>query len=191
MFDRCDEDATVIVKTAADEARGLGHTYLGTEHLLVALSRHRQLLPAPVAELLPPADDLRARVVAEIDTPARRDAELLRAVGIDLDAVRTAVRRTFGDDAVDALGRRSVHQPWQPWRRPSRRCTALLSGSIGIAPRVKQAFELARLHAASHARAIDPAALLLGMIDVEDAISNRLLVQSGVDPATLRQRLVS
>jgi hypothetical protein len=27
------------------------------------------------------------------------------------------------------------------------------------------------------------------MIDVEDAISNRLLLASGVDPATLRRRL--
>jgi Clp amino terminal domain, pathogenicity island component len=189
VFDRCDEHTTVIVKTAVAEAGRLGHNHVGTEHLLVALSRHRNLLPAPVADLLPPADDLLARVVGEAGAAAGRDAELLRVVGIELDQVRAAVRRTFGDDAVDQLGRRRVHQPWQPWRRPSRRCTSLLAGSLTMAPRVKQAFELARRHADDADGVIRPAGLLLGMIDVEDAISNRLLIESGVDPATLRRRL--
>jgi hypothetical protein len=161
VFDRCDEDTTVIVKTAVAEAGRLGHNHVGTEHLLVALSRHRDLLPATVAGLLPTADHLLARVVGEVNPSSGRDAELLRVVGIDLGEVRAAVRRTFGDDAVDQPGRRRVHQPWQPWRRPSRRCTSLLAGSMAMAPRVKQAFELARRHADHADGVIRPAELLL------------------------------
>lgn len=193
MFDGCDEHATLIVDTALAEARQLGHNYLGSEHLLIALSRHRTLLPPAVGELMPSPDDLVARVVREVGAPSQRDVELLRVVGIDLDEVRVAVRRTFGDDVVDELARRRVHQPWQPWRRPSRRCTSLLAGTMSVAPRLKKALELGRRKAERLAGTITPADLLLGMIEVEieveDAMSSQLLADAGVDPSALRRRL--
>lgn len=192
MFDRCDVNTMTVLDTAFGAARQLGHDYLGTEHLLVAFSRHRDLLPASVAELLPATDDLLAKVVETAgEVGARRDSALLHTLGVDLDEVRAAVRRTFGDDAIDRLSTRRVHQPWQPWRRPSRRCTSLVAGSMGMAPRAKQAFDFARHHADRPDGSIAPAQLLLGMIAVDDAMSNRLLIQFGVDPAALRQRLAS
>jgi Clp amino terminal domain, pathogenicity island component len=61
---------------------------VGTEHLLLALIRRRELLPEPVAVLLP--SDARA-VTAALDGllggPPTRDAELLKTLGIDLDEV--------------------------------------------------------------------------------------------------------
>ena len=93
-----------------------------------------EFLPGAVAALLP--GDVRVVIAAlerVLDGPPPRDAELLRTLGIDLDEVRSAVRQTFGDDAVERL-RRPVHQPWQPWRRPSRRCMSLLAGGMGVAP---------------------------------------------------------
>ena len=189
MFEQCDGDTRGIVEAALAEARRVGHNYLGTEHLLLALAQRPALLPQPVASLLPPAETVRAALFATVGGPRQGEAELLRTVGIDLDAVRLAVRRTFGDEAVERLGR-PVHQPWQPWRRPSRRCTSLLAGNMGVAPRVKQAFELARRRAARRpAGAIDPAGLLLGMIEVEDAVSNRLLREAGIEPSHIRRLL--
>jgi ATP-dependent Clp protease ATP-binding subunit ClpA len=191
VFERCDENTMAVVNTALAEARSLGHNYVGTEHLLVALMRHREFLPGAVAALLP--RDVRAVTAAlerVLDGPPPRDAELLRTLGIDLDEVRSAVRHTFGDEAVERLGR-PVHQPWQPWRRPSRRCMSLLAGGMGVAPRVKQAFEHARRDADRRQRpAIDPAGLLLGMVEVEDALSNRLLRDAGIDPSEVRRVLL-
>ena len=67
---------------------------------------------------------------------------------------------------------------------------SILAGSMSIAPRLKQAFEHARRDADRRKRAtIDPAALLLGMVEVEDAMSNRILHRVGVDPQLLRQSL--
>ena len=61
---------------------------------------------------------------------------------------------------------------------------------MSIAPRLKQAFEHARRDADRRKRAtIDPAALLLGMVEVGDAMSNRILHRVGVDPQLLRQSL--
>lgn len=189
MFDHCDPNTMTVVETAFEQARSFGHNYLGTEHLLLALVLHRDLLPETIEALLPDADVLTSKLSAYLGDPPRpRDAELLKVVGIDLDEVRSAVRRTFGSDALDRLRRRRVHQPWQPWRRPSRRCTSLLAGSMSVAPRVKQAFEHARRDIAR--RQLDliaPLTLLLGMVDVEDAISNRLLRDAGIDPAALRR----
>ena len=193
MFDRCDGDTTTVIGTALEEARHLGHNYLGTEPLLLALVRHCKLLPESVRVMLP--NDA-AVLTAAVDTlgaeAAPPDAELLKVVGIDLDEVRSAVRETFGDDAVDQLGRRRVHQPWQPWRRPTRRCTSVLSGVAPVAPRVKQALERGLLDAARRQRdAVDPAALLLGMVETEGAMSNELLRRTGVDLDNLHQRLLS
>ena len=193
MFDRCDADTMAVIDLGADESRRLGHDWLGTEHLLLAFGQRPQLLPDAAAALLPEAGAMRAALARVLSAPPPNSApELLRTVGVDLDQVRAAVRQTFGDEAVDRLSRRRVHQPWQPWRRPSRRCTSLLAGSKSMAPRLKQAFERARNEADRRQRTtIDPATLLIGMIDVEDALSNRLLRDIGVDPEQLRQALLS
>lgn len=189
MFDHCDPNTMTVVDTALDTARRLGHNFLGTEHLLLALVEHRDLLPTAVASLLPDAEVLEAKLSALTNgQPPARDADLLKVVGIDLEDVRAAVRHTFGAETVDRLSRRRVHQPWQPWRRPSRRCTSLLAGSMGMAPRAKQAFEHALRNVTVRRRdLIDPLAILVGMIDVEDAMSNRWLRETGIEPALLRQ----
>jgi ATP-dependent Clp protease ATP-binding subunit ClpA len=188
MFEHCDRDTMTIIDAAFDEARCLGHNYLGTEHLLLALTE-RRLLADPVASLLPSAQTVRAAILGSVGRPPEGPAELLKRVGVDLEAVRLAVRRTFGDEALERLGR-PVHQPWQPWRRPSRRCTSLLAGAMGVAPRVKQAFEHAQRHAALRGSGwISPAGLLLGMIEVEDALSNRVLRDAGIEPDQIRRLL--
>jgi ATP-dependent Clp protease ATP-binding subunit ClpA len=193
VFDRCDDAALRVVDSAIGAARGLGHNYLGTEHVLFALAEHRDLLPsAVVASMLPAADVIRSAIVSVIGESLRRDAEVLRTVGIDLEQVRSAVRRTFGEEAIARLARRGVHQPWQPWRRPSRRCTSLLAGNLTVATRLKRAFEIAGRHAERRpARQIDPACLLLGVVEVEGALANRLLFENGVDPDDIREVLVS
>ena len=190
MFDRCAEQTIRIVDAAIGAARELGHNYIGTEHLLLALCERRDALPPTVARLLPSVGAVRSGISALIGEGLPRD-ELLRSIGIDLDQVRATVRRTFGDDAIDRI-RRPVHQPWQLWHRPSRRCTSLLAGTITMAPRVKQVFERAGREANRRGMPlIEPAMLLLGIVEVEDALANRLLRDNGIDPQEIQGILVS
>jgi ATP-dependent Clp protease ATP-binding subunit ClpA len=193
VFDRCHPDTRAVIDLAVDESRRLGHDWLGTEHLLVAFAQRPDLIPEAAARLLPEAPALRGALSRLLSEPPPGTApELLKTVGVDLHEIRAAVRRTFGDEAFEQLSRRRVHQPWQPWRRPSRRCTHLLSGAMSMAPRLKEAFERARQEAESPQRStIAPATLLISMIDVEDAPSNRLLRDLGVDPQQIRQALLS
>lgn len=188
LFDRCDVDAEAVLETGFDEARRLGHDWLGTEHVLQALTRHRDKLPEAVAELLSSEAAVRTALTAHLDDrPGLPPAALFASLGIDLDGVRAAVRGTFGAEALDRL--RSVHQPWQPWRRPTRACMSLLAG-MAVAPRVKQVLEHASRDAIRRQRPrIDPAGLLLGMVEVEDALSNRLLRDVGVCPDDMRAAL--
>ena len=187
MFDRFDDGALQVVHSAIASARGLGHNYLGTEHLLFGLAKHRDLLPDGVRLMLPAAETLRSAMVSVVGEPVRRDAEALRTVGIDLEEVRSAVRRTFGEEAIARLARRRSHRAWPPWRQPSRRCTSLLAENLTMAPRVKQAFEIASRHAERRAQPrIDPTSLLFGIVDLEDALANHLLRENGVDLDNIR-----
>jgi len=191
VFDRCDEATLQVVSSSIAAARGLGHNYFGTEHLLYGLAKHRNLLPARVGSMLPAADVVESTIISIIGRPVRGDAEALRTVGIDLEEVRSAVRRTFGDEAIARLARRKCHQRWQPWRRSTGRCTSLLAQNLTMAPRLKQAFEIAHRHAERGAqRRIDPACLLLGIVEVQDALANHLLRDNGVDPDNIRNVLV-
>jgi ATP-dependent Clp protease ATP-binding subunit ClpA len=189
VFERCDPSTQLVIDTALAEARRLGHSYLGTEHLLVALARHRGQLPDLGPALLPDAEVLERHLVATLGPVAPRDAELLRTIGVDLGEVRSAVHTTFGEAALHHLGSRRARQRWRPLRG-SRRCKSILSGTMGVAPRAKQSFERARRHANRRGRQlIDPTALLLGMLDVDDAMSNRMLRELGREPDDVRRAL--
>jgi hypothetical protein len=185
VFERCDPNTREVIDTAIVEARRLGHRYLGTEHLLLAIARHREMLP-DLGELLPAADVLEQRIVDGIGPASPPDAELLRSIGVDLGDVRSALRQTFGDDVLDRLDRRMVRKR-PPRLRSSRRCKSILSGTMGVAPRAKRSFERARGHAKRRGmELIDPTALLLGMLDIDDAMSNTMLRSLGRHPDELR-----
>lgn len=192
MFDRCNPNAAAVVEAAIAAARRFGHDYIGTEHLLLAIAERRDVLPAPVASMLPPADAIRSQIATVIGESAHQDADVLRAVGIDLEQVRDAVLRTFGADAVERLGQHRVHRPWRPWRSPSKRCTSLLAGTMMVAPRLKRVLERAWREAQQrHQPSIMPCVLLLGIVEVEDAMANRLLRHEGIDPRSIRMLLVA
>jgi hypothetical protein len=66
---------------------------------------------------------------------------------------------------------------------------SLLAGGMSLAPRVKRALELALRDAIRREReVIDPAGLMLGMVEVE-GMAARLLVDVGVQPDDIREAL--
>ncbi|WP_432977976.1 Clp protease N-terminal domain-containing protein [Dactylosporangium sp. CA-233914] len=96
MFERFTDRARATVKDAKAEADALGHPRIGSEHLVLALLRGdggvgREVLLAAGIE----HEEIRAAVAAGDDAAA------LRSIGIDLDAVRASVERTFGRGALE------------------------------------------------------------------------------------------
>jgi ATP-dependent Clp protease ATP-binding subunit ClpA len=142
----------------AEEARRLGHGYVGTEHLLLVLL-HKP--GGPAAALLARLG-VETAALEEALQPClgggkpKIDPVALAAIGIDFDNVREHVERVFGERALE---------------RSHASC-------LGVAPRAK----LALAHALDYAgdEPLRDEHILLGMLSVPDSLAARALSDLGV-----------
>ncbi len=189
MFERFTEDARRAVVGAQQEARSLGHGWIGTEHLLLAvLADESTGVSAALRRLGLDAVRVRAQVLAEVGAGVD-DETALRDLGIDLDAVRQRVEQRFGPGALDAppAGRRGGLLRRR--RRPPAPCGAP-SGHIPFTPRAKKSLELALREAlAQHSREIRSTHVVLGLMR-EEGLAARVVTRLGVRPDTVRQAVL-
>jgi ATP-dependent Clp protease ATP-binding subunit ClpA len=177
MFERFTEDARAVVVAAQVHARALRHGWIGTEHLLLGLLDDPD---ARVARLLAGWDVgvewARGEVEREVGAgEPDLDADALAAIGIDLDAVRDRVERTFGHGALA--------------RRRRRRCVDT-AGTLPFTPRAKKVLELALREAVALGdRRIGSEHVLLGLVRADDGVGARILRGRGVDRAAVRAAL--
>jgi hypothetical protein len=158
------EQARRVLDLARAEAEGFGHRYLGPEHLVLGVladgsgaSRVLRSFGVTLAGARLALRRLADRGV--VPGPRPSDADLLGALGIDLDAVRRTTEQTFGGKAVGwaireatRARRRGVGRvPRTPLREPP-----MLIGQV-------------LFHAGERARAlgageVGPELLLLGVV---------------------------
>lgn len=175
MFERFTQPARDAVLRARDEARGLGHGYIGCEHLLVALAGAADDDTAADAMRRAglSADALRDAVADELPPNGTLDAGALAAIGIDLEEVRRRVEEAFGPGALER-------------RRPSD------PGRLPFTPRVKKALELALRSAVARGDdRIGSEHVLLGVLKAmaPDGPAACALARLGVPPGRLTQLL--
>jgi ATP-dependent Clp protease ATP-binding subunit ClpA len=135
MHSRFDTESRIAVAQATDIARELGHQEVGPGHLLLgllanprgtayaALWEHgielesaRDLVAQHHVEPEPQTDD--AEGPGDPDYAEDRDA--LKAIGIDLDQVREAVRANLGADLAEGWARRAERKRSRSDRRRRR-----------------------------------------------------------------------
>ncbi len=92
MFERFTEPARTVVTGARDEARGLGHAWIGTEHLLIAVLR----------------------------APQAPGAATLTGLGVTAQTCREAVREVVTAGDGDALGPQDAEALQDVRHRPGR-----------------------------------------------------------------------
>jgi ATP-dependent Clp protease ATP-binding subunit ClpA len=178
MFERFTHGARRIVELAQIQARDLGHGWIGTEHLILALVSE-DLGPSTHVLQAAGIDASRFKAALEADLGTAndwaRDAEALRAIGIDLYEVRRRVEETFGPGALDA--------------RPQSCKKSGRWGHIPFTRKSKRALELSLREALrlGH-RYIGGEHILLGVLRDRSALGTRLVEELVGDE--LRDRLL-
>jgi ATP-dependent Clp protease ATP-binding subunit ClpA len=152
--------AEPYLAAGAELARRLGHQHVGTEHVLsVLLGDPEGDATRLLAQLAISADAVDAALacwLADGTPTARIDPQALAELGIDFEAVRERLERTFGPGALERTR----------------------SGCLGICPRLKMALTYALDHAAG--RPLGDEHVLLGMLNVPDSVAARVLGGLGV-----------
>jgi ATP-dependent Clp protease ATP-binding subunit ClpA len=171
------EPAPIVLElfdAARDEAAAFRHDFIGTEHVLVALVGRNDETGRALRRFDLDAEGVRAdirRLVGEGPAPEDVfDAEALRAIGIDLDAVRERVEAAFGGGALERAG-----------RRPGQ-CGG---ADFGISPRLKQAVERAWQEAVRRDTELTAAAVAVGIAQQRDSVAARILDAHGISPERL------
>jgi ATP-dependent Clp protease ATP-binding subunit ClpA len=213
MFERFSRPARQVVIGAQEEARSLGHGWVGTEHLLLsALRLPEQPGVTTLVRLGVSAESCRAAVAgvvggADGERLGPEDAEALKAFGIDLDEIRRRAESAFGDGALDT----PVADPGEsgPRRRRllklGRRESGTRAGghgSGGTAPgasghirftgRAKKALELSLREAiARKDRHIGVEHVVLALLRGDDKISQGMFERLGVAPKDTRDLVLA
>jgi ATP-dependent Clp protease ATP-binding subunit ClpA len=129
MFERFTDGARHIVVQAQHNARRLGHDYIGTEHLLLAVAAASEPASAVLRERGVTPERIEAEMLrvggrgypAPADPLGGLDREALAAIGIDLDVVRARLEAAFGPDALTraVLAHKRAAVACQRSRRPA------------------------------------------------------------------------
>ena len=106
MFERFTDTARHVVVQAQEDARRLGHHYIGCEHLLMAAAAAAEPASAVLRDQGVTPDRVEAVIMRTIgrgqtaDPLGGLDRQALASIGIDLDVVRTRIEAAFGPDAL-------------------------------------------------------------------------------------------
>jgi len=173
---RLSPEAREVMRLALAESQQLGHGYVGDEHVLLGLLREQasqasSLLRGHGLDLASARAELQRLSAAGLMPRSRADdAGALRAVGVDVEAVRERLVTAFGEEAVGAAVCRASRRPW--WRGGGRRRTAMCGPPLFA----KRAMYLASCYAQSReAAAVTPEHLLHGVLrDLEDPYGAQL-----------------
>jgi ATP-dependent Clp protease ATP-binding subunit ClpA len=183
MFERFTDRARNAVTGAQSTARELGHNYIGTEHLLLALLEGDGIAARVLAGLGVTPDVVKRQVLAEVGRGPLDpgDAEALGTIGIDLHEVQRRVEASFGPGALY----------WRPGCGRGRRGVPLLGGHIPFTPRAKKVLELSLREAlALKHNYIGTEHILLGLVREGEGLAMLVLTRLGAGPQAIRARVL-
>jgi ATP-dependent Clp protease ATP-binding subunit ClpA len=199
MFERFTHEARQVVVTARDRARDLGHPYVGTEHILLALLDPHTGIPfAVLTDAGLTADRVRVDVAALVKSATPKadeplsddDADALEAIGIDLRAVRAKIEEAFGPGALDppptVVERRGLFG-----RRGGKDGTPA-AGRLPFTRRSKTVLELSLREAINlKHNYIGSEHILLGMLREGEGLATKVIHDADIDLAALRRQVLA
>ncbi len=183
MFERFTQDARRVVVLAQEESRALRHDHIGTEHLLLGLLGAGGAAATALTEVGLTPEFARAEIGRRLACDWRladQDADALRAIGIDLDAVRAKVEESFGPGALERTGGREGRHRGRG------------AGHVPFTPRAKKVLELSLREALRLKHNwIGPEHVLLGLLREGQGLAMEVVTVHGVSSDALRQRVLA
>ena len=200
MFERFTRDARAVVVSSIDLCTTLGADEVRPVHLLLALTADDSSARDILAVQGLTEDAVSAALGAPPAPPAtplrEDDAAALRAIGIDLDAIRAAVDAQFGEGALDGAAVPTADDDApatsdvEPDVDPARRGFGLLGGKVRFGRGAKKVLELSLREAIrEHSREIRSEHLALAVLRTDDEATRMLLSTLGVDVRAVRADL--
>jgi ATP-dependent Clp protease ATP-binding subunit ClpA len=219
MFERFTGTARHIVVQAQEDARRLGHNYIGCEHLLLAAAAAAEPASTVLRDQGVTPERIEAAILRTVgrghaaDPLGGIDRQALAFIGIDLDVVRARIEAAFGPDALTRplpAACRSRRPAWgkgplaELTRRrrarrnaplpadPFRQHPASPSGHIPFTPRAKKSLELSLREAkALHDNYIGVQHLTLALLVLNDGMVPVILSALGASAASLRAAVLA
>ena len=197
MFERFTRDARAVVVSTQDLCASLGTDEVRPVHLLLALTAEGNGAHGPLAAHGLTEDAVCAALGARRPSPpaplGEDDAAALRSLGIDLDAIREAVDRQFGEGALEGAAAPSAEHGVpedlddEADVRPSR---FGLGAHVRFGRGARKVLELALREAIRvHSREIRSEHIALAVLRTDDDAVRMLLGTLGVDVRSLRADL--
>jgi ATP-dependent Clp protease ATP-binding subunit ClpA len=196
MFERFTAGARAVVVVAQEQAHELGSSFIGTEHLMLAMLDDRggtvaRLLGAHHLDVTTVRADVQ-RLLGDHEPDLSfteadaEDAAALKSIGIDLDQVRAAIEENFGGGSL-------LLPPPAPRKRGLfGRQRFVSSGRIPFSPRAKKVLELSLREAIRlHHNFIAPEHLMLGVLREGEGLACQILAEHGVAFDALRDDLTA
>jgi ATP-dependent Clp protease ATP-binding subunit ClpA len=173
MFERFTEEARSVLVEAQDVAVELGAGHISPGHILYGCAEARESTAGEPLQAAGITGESIRRLLGSDQLPvASIDAQALQAIGIDFEAVRTAVEATFGAGSLVSA--------------PDRRARATKTRRPPFTPGAKRSLELSlRVAVELHGRAICPGHLLLGLLRLDDDFISSVIEQAGATVAGL------
>lgn len=179
MFERFTQPARDLVVDAQAQARRLGHREIAAEHLLLAVVAETDGLGARVLREFGLQPDELSRDVAAL---GNADADALRTIGVDLEAVRRQTEARFGPGALDRPRARRAG----PFRRRFVQVADCLrfsdSSRWALEQSLRQALALNHKHIGSEH-------ILLGLLADDRTAAVNSLHRLGISGEAVRARL--
>lgn len=188
MFERFTKSTRAAVIEAQQQARDLHSPVIDVEHILLGvLMRADTPLQTLLDEVGLTHDAATADLSADLDQPlGPEDAEALKSIGIDLDAIRRSLDDTFGPDALDRAQTSQIPDESKGW------LGRVFGGNhVSFSPGAKKTIELALREAiARKENEITAEHLLLGVVRAPNATTKRL-IEAHIALPDLRRRVTA
>ena len=200
MFERFTRDARTVVVSTQELCRSLGADEVRPVHLLLALTEDdsgaRDVLASHGLTQDAVAEALGAPRAAPSAPLGDDDAAALRSLGIDLDAIRAAVDKQFGEGALEGAGSSAGATGLDDETDVEEGEADLTRGRFGVGGHVrfgrgaKKVLELSLREAIrQHSREIRSEHIALAVLRTDDEAVRMLLGTLGVDVRALRADL--